>query len=63
MTNVCKFTETGGTICDNIGTKLKPGSYERGYRFCRMCNWTFLTEKYKCPCCGAGLRCSPKAKK
>lgn len=62
MTNICK-QYLGQNICERLGVKLSPGKYKLGFRFCRICNRAFLTEKYKCPCCGSGLRTKPKVKR
>jgi hypothetical protein len=48
-------------ICEKIFSKIVVGEshYSVGKRYCRRCEYYFVTDKKFCQCCGMQLRLTP----
>jgi hypothetical protein len=48
-------------ICEKIYSKIVVGEshYLAGKKYCRRCEYYFVTEKRFCQCCGMQLRTTP----
>ena len=52
----------GIAVCHLTGEPMSPFSYDKGKKYCTLCDRTFQTDKRCCPCCNSSLRFKPHGK-